>query len=114
MDHRLFVQKLGNDVSPWHDIPMQNPDGTLNFVCEIPKNTSAKLEVATVRTPAQKSPRAISSPTLLSHSFFLPNSRTRQLYHVPAILVLRALVATCAVFNTYTSFCKLEQLMIVS
>ncbi|EIE26764.1 inorganic pyrophosphatase, partial [Coccomyxa subellipsoidea C-169] len=34
-------------VSPWHDVALRNEDGTLNFVCEIPKDTSAKFEVAT-------------------------------------------------------------------
>ena len=35
-------------MSPWHDVSLRNPDGTLNFVCEIPKDTMAKMEVATV------------------------------------------------------------------
>lgn len=48
-DYRLFLQQEGKDVSSWHDIPLRNDDGTLNFVCEIPKETSAKMEVATVR-----------------------------------------------------------------
>merc|ERR1711968_344457 len=30
-----------------HDIPLKNADGTVNFICEIPKETSAKMEVAT-------------------------------------------------------------------
>jgi hypothetical protein len=41
----------GADISPWHDIPLQGKDGTYNFVCEIPKETSAKMEVATVSSP---------------------------------------------------------------
>jgi len=36
-------------VSPWHDVALRNTDGTVNFVCEIPKDTMAKMEVATVR-----------------------------------------------------------------
>lgn len=39
-------------MSPWHDVALRNGDGTLNFVCEIPKDTSAKFEVATVQ-PSQ-------------------------------------------------------------
>ena len=35
-------------MSPWHDLPLYNEDGTVNFVCEIPKETAAKMEVATV------------------------------------------------------------------
>lgn len=34
-------------VSPWHDIPLHAGDGLYNFVVEIPKETSAKMEVAT-------------------------------------------------------------------
>jgi len=47
-EYRQFVQREGKDVSAWHDIPLQNEDGSFNFVCEIPKETSAKMEVATV------------------------------------------------------------------
>ena len=39
----------GVDVSPWHDVPLENGDGSYNFICEIPKETAAKMEVATVR-----------------------------------------------------------------
>lgn len=42
-------QKDGADISPWHDIALFNEDGTLNFFCEIPMDTTAKYEVATVR-----------------------------------------------------------------
>ncbi|CAI5716644.1 unnamed protein product [Peronospora destructor] len=34
-------------ISPWHDIPLYNPDGTVNFICEIPKWTRKKMEIAT-------------------------------------------------------------------
>ena len=37
----------GAPISPWHDIPLYAGDGLLNFICEIPKETSAKMEVAT-------------------------------------------------------------------
>ncbi len=37
-------------MSPWHDVSLWNTDGTVNFVCEIPKDTMAKMEVATVST----------------------------------------------------------------
>ena len=47
-DYRVFLQQEGRDISSWHDIPLRNADGTLNFVCEIPKETAAKMEVATV------------------------------------------------------------------
>ncbi|KAI7993501.1 hypothetical protein LOK49_LG11G01984 [Camellia lanceoleosa] len=34
-------------VSPWHDIPLHLGDGVFNFNVEIPKETSAKMEVVT-------------------------------------------------------------------
>ncbi len=43
----------GRDISPWHDIPLYLDSGLVSFVCEIPKETSAKMEVATVRRPAR-------------------------------------------------------------
>ena len=36
-----------SQISPWHDIPLHNPDGSYNFVCEIPKWTRRKMEIAT-------------------------------------------------------------------
>lgn len=49
-DFTLSNEKLGAgvDVSPWHDVPLESGNGTYNFICEIPKETSAKMEVATV------------------------------------------------------------------
>ncbi|KAL4179993.1 hypothetical protein AMTRI_Chr13g89940 [Amborella trichopoda] len=47
-DYRVFLlEKSGKKVSPWHDIPLHLGDGVFNFVVEIPKETSAKMEVAT-------------------------------------------------------------------
>ncbi|EOY15582.1 hypothetical protein SCA6_008926 [Theobroma cacao] len=48
LDYRVFlVDHSGKKVSPWHDIPLHLGDGVFNFVVEIPKDTSAKMEVAT-------------------------------------------------------------------
>jgi len=43
-------------VSPWHDIPLHLGDGVFNFVVEIPKESSAKMEVATdeIYTPIKQ------------------------------------------------------------
>lgn len=43
-------------VSPWHDIPLHTGDGAFNFIVEIPKESSAKMEVATdeVFTPIKQ------------------------------------------------------------
>ena len=48
----------GEDVSPWHDIPLHGEDGALNFICEIPKETAAKMEVATVGGASHREPAA--------------------------------------------------------
>ncbi|XP_010271538.1 PREDICTED: soluble inorganic pyrophosphatase 6, chloroplastic-like [Nelumbo nucifera] len=48
LDYRVFfLDKSGRKVSPWHDIPLHLGGGIFNFIVEIPKNTSAKMEVAT-------------------------------------------------------------------
>ncbi|KAI4318765.1 hypothetical protein MLD38_032434 [Melastoma candidum] len=48
LDYRVFlVDGSGKKVSPWHDIPLRLGDGVFNFVVEIPKESSAKMEVAT-------------------------------------------------------------------
>ena len=35
------------EISPWHDVPYRNPDGTYNMICEIPKWSRRKFEIAT-------------------------------------------------------------------
>jgi len=47
MDYRIFFKEDGKTISPWHDVPLYNDDGSLNFICEIPKESKAKMEVAT-------------------------------------------------------------------
>ena len=47
---RVWFESDGNRLSPWHDIPLRNPDGSYNFVCEIPKWTRKKYEIATGET----------------------------------------------------------------
>lgn len=48
LDYRVFfTDSSGKKVSPWHDIPLKVGDGLFNFIVEIPKETSAKMEVAT-------------------------------------------------------------------
>lgn len=48
MDYRAFFNQGGKELSPWHDIPLKAgaPD-TYNYVCEIPKYSLAKMEIAT-------------------------------------------------------------------
>merc|ERR1711907_746549 len=49
-DFRVFLTDAsGKAISPWHDVPLYADEGkgTVNFFCEIPKETSAKMECAT-------------------------------------------------------------------
>jgi inorganic pyrophosphatase len=48
LDYRVFfLDSTGKKVSPWHDVPLHLGDGVFNFIVEIPKESSAKMEVAT-------------------------------------------------------------------
>lgn len=49
LDHAcMHVAHAAKTISPWHEIPLYAEDGNLHYICEIPKETSAKMEVATV------------------------------------------------------------------
>ncbi|KAI0363735.1 inorganic diphosphatase [Pilatotrama ljubarskyi] len=48
LEHRVYIEKDGNVVSPFHDIPLfadQN-NGILNMVVEVPRWTNAKMEIS--------------------------------------------------------------------
>ncbi len=49
LEYRIWQQGAGGaTVSAWHDIPLYaGSPGLLNFVCEIPAETSAKMELST-------------------------------------------------------------------
>ncbi|KAG2375607.1 Soluble inorganic pyrophosphatase [Vigna angularis] len=44
MDLQFFVNGINSLVSPWHDIPLSSGDDIFNFIVEIPKESSAKME----------------------------------------------------------------------
>ena len=47
---QYIVNAAGERISPWHDIPMRLArDGrpAYNFVCEVPRGSTAKLEIST-------------------------------------------------------------------
>lgn len=48
LEHRVYIEKDGVPVSPFHDIPLYaNSEQTiLNMIVEIPRWTNAKLEVS--------------------------------------------------------------------
>lgn len=50
LEHRVYIEKDGVPVSPFHDIPLYaNEQQTiLNMVVEIPRWTNGKLEVCSI------------------------------------------------------------------
>ncbi|KAH3675847.1 hypothetical protein WICMUC_002493 [Wickerhamomyces mucosus] len=48
LDYKVFIEKDGKPVSPFHDIPLYADESKqiLNFVVEIPRWTNAKLEIS--------------------------------------------------------------------
>ncbi|GLC51697.1 V-ATPase V0 sector subunit c'' [Pleodorina starrii] len=47
LEYRMFFKQGAKEVSCWHEIPLHAGNGLLHYICEIPKETSAKMEVAT-------------------------------------------------------------------
>jgi inorganic pyrophosphatase len=47
LEYRQFFKQNAKTVSCWHEVPLFSADGNLHYICEIPKETSAKMEVAT-------------------------------------------------------------------
>ncbi|CAG8727693.1 7532_t:CDS:2, partial [Racocetra fulgida] len=48
LEHRLYIERTGTVISPFHDIPLfANESKTvLNFIVEIPRWTNAKMEIS--------------------------------------------------------------------
>lgn len=53
LEHRIYIEKDGVPVSPFHDIPLyaNEQQTVLNMIVEIPRWTNAKQEVRSNRTP---------------------------------------------------------------
>jgi inorganic pyrophosphatase len=51
LDHRIYIEKDGIPISPFHDIPLYaNEQQTiLNMIVEIPRWTNGKMEVGAIR-----------------------------------------------------------------
>jgi inorganic pyrophosphatase len=47
LEYRIAFKQNDKVISCWHEIPLWAGEGELHFICEIPKETSAKMEVAT-------------------------------------------------------------------
>ena len=63
LEHRIFIEKDGVPVSPFHDIPLYaNEQQTiLNMIVEVPRWTNAKMEV--------RSPSHTTAPTSIITQF---------------------------------------------
>ena len=50
LDYRCYLEKDGQPVSPFHDIPLyaNEQQTVLNMIVEIPRWTNAKLEVGRI------------------------------------------------------------------
>lgn len=50
LEHRIYIEKDGQLVSPWHDIPLyaNEQQTVLNMVVEVPRWTNAKMEASDV------------------------------------------------------------------
>ncbi|CAI2184857.1 6569_t:CDS:2 [Funneliformis geosporum] len=48
LEHRIYIERNGQIVSPWHDIPLfaNENKSILNFVVEIPRWTNSKMEIS--------------------------------------------------------------------
>lgn len=59
LEHRVYIEKDGVPVSPFHDIPLYaNQEKTiLNMIVEIPRWTNAKLEVSNPSFPMSSKSR---------------------------------------------------------
>ncbi|KNC76879.1 inorganic pyrophosphatase, variant [Sphaeroforma arctica JP610] len=50
-EYRVYYKNAeGKLVNPWHDIPLKSAGGNFNMICEIPRYTNAKMEIATKET----------------------------------------------------------------
>lgn len=67
LEHRVYIEKDGVPVSPFHDIPLfANQEKTvLNMIVEIPRWTNAKLEVS--YPPWCRRPLTVTASSLADH-----------------------------------------------
>ena len=47
LEHRVFIEKDGQPISAWHDIPLyaNEQQTVLNMIVEVPRWSNAKMEV---------------------------------------------------------------------
>ena len=63
LEHRVYIEKDGVPVSPFHDIPLYANDQqtVLNMVVEIPRWTNAKQEVHLIHQAIDTHAKAIET-----------------------------------------------------
>ena len=63
LEHRVYLEKDGMPISPFHDIPLYANDQQtiLNMIVEIPRWTNAKMEVSVLLRCVQHSSFAIEA-----------------------------------------------------
>lgn len=56
LEHRVYVEKDGVPISPFHDIPLyaNEQQTVLNMIVEVPRWTNAKMEVRHLRIESRK------------------------------------------------------------
>lgn len=61
LEHRIYIEKDGVPVSPFHDIPLYANDQQtiLNMIVEVPRWTNAKLEVSVLPSADRQSGRKL-------------------------------------------------------
>jgi len=52
MEFRRFLSSDGAQISYWHDVPLHSPGGGFHAVIEIPRMTTAKMEICTTEPAA--------------------------------------------------------------
>jgi hypothetical protein len=75
LEHRIFIEKDGVPVSPFHDIPLyaNEQQTVLNMIVEVPRWTNAKMEV-----------RTIPFHSLIQHSVDINNRSRRRSLSTPS------------------------------
>lgn len=92
LEHRVYIEKDGQPVSPFHDIPLyaNQEQNILNMVVEIPRWTNAKLEVCLVES-YRLSCIPISSTSSTPSYCFIQSCRVPRYYPSPPPNVAQSL-----------------------
>ena len=103
LEHRIYIEKDGVPVSPFHDIPLyaNEQQTVLNMIVEIPRWTNAKQEVSVAATCGSL-PAARPAVT---------RAITRSLSWPMMLLALRPLLPGARETNWLSSHCQQTELL---